>query len=216
MNNYLGLLYSLLYFAIIFFFALNIKTKNAEHPRLFFHIMSANWFFIAQYTIESKWIAMSVPAFLFLFHYINNRISFLPKLSSTSSYSRNGFLFTYLSMMILIYFTFDATDLRFVAGMGLLALGYGDGLASLLGMRFGKHHYTIFKGQKSIEGSLVMFISTIIVLSIYLNALAGINPFLSIVSIATLATLSEAISPYGLDNLFIPILSSLLYYIWMF
>lgn len=36
-------------------------------------------------------------------------------------------------------------------------MSYGDGFASLIGQRFGKHKYNLVGDIKSIEGSLAMF-----------------------------------------------------------
>lgn len=216
MNIYLSLLVSLLYFIAVFYVALKLKTKHTEYPRIFIHIMTANWYLIAQYFIADKLISLSIPALLYLFHIINNNTVLLPKIYSASENSRYGFLYTSLAMILLIYFTFDNQSSRLIAGVGILSLGYGDGLASYIGMKYGKHHFTIFKGSKSIEGSLAMFFSVILVLTLYLNVLNGISAFTVIFAVAFLSTLTEAISPYGLDNLFIPILASLLYYIWIF
>ncbi len=216
MNIYIGLLASILYFSLIFFIALNLKTKHVEYPRIFVHIMSANWYLIMQYFITDKLIALSIPILLYLFHQINNNTVLLPKIFSASESSRYGFLYTYLSMILLIFLTFDSASTQIIAGVGILTLGYGDGLASLIGMHFGKHHYTIFKGSKSLEGTFAMFVSTFAVLYLYLTILNGIESLNVVLAIATLATLTEAISPYGLDNLFIPVLSSLLYYIVLF
>lgn len=215
MSSYIGLLYSIIYFAIVFYLALKIKAKNPEYPRIFVHIMSANWWLIGQYFIDDKLVALSIPALLYVIHVINNNTVLLPKIYSSSESSRYGFLYTTLAMMLLIYFSFDTQSTRLVGGVGILTLGYGDGLASYIGMKFGKHHFTIFKGSKSIEGSLAMFISTVVVLFIYLAILNGISNLSCILAVALLATITEAISPYGLDNLFIPILSALLYFIWI-
>ncbi len=216
MNNLLGFFISILYFLGIFFIAIKLKTKNAEYPRLFIHIMSANWYILAQLIISDKLIALSIPALLYLFYLINNYMVLFPQISSASESSRFGFLYTYLAMMLLIYFTYDSSASQLIAGVGILCLGYGDGLASAIGMKFGKHQYTIFKGSKSVEGSLTMFFSVIIVLYLYLTLMNGIEALDCILALALLSTLTEAISPHGLDNLFIPILTALLYTIWIF
>ena len=216
MSNTLGFFISILYFLGVFFIALKINEKNTEVPRLFIHIMSANWYILAQIIISDKLVALSIPALLYLFHLINNYILIFPKIISSSKSSRFGSLYTYLAMMLLIYFTYDTAESQLIAGVGILSLGYGDAIASFVGMQFGKHQFTIFKGSKSIEGSISMFVSVILVLSFYLGTLNNISAFNCILAVALLSTITEAISPYGLDNLFIPILSSLLYAIWLF
>ncbi|MFB0560097.1 MAG: diacylglycerol/polyprenol kinase family protein [Candidatus Lokiarchaeia archaeon] len=47
-----------------------------------------------------------------------------------------------------------------IAAVGLFSMMYGDGLATIVGERWGKHKYTIRGCTRSIEGSLTVFIMT--------------------------------------------------------
>lgn len=47
-----------------------------------------------------------------------------------------------------------------IAAVGLFSLYYGDGLATVIGERWGKHKYTIRGCTRSIQGSLTMFVMT--------------------------------------------------------
>ncbi len=47
-----------------------------------------------------------------------------------------------------------------LAAVGLFAMYYGDGLATIVGQRWGKHKYTIRGCTRSIQGSLTVFIMT--------------------------------------------------------
>ncbi|MEM3525863.1 MAG: hypothetical protein QXV37_00480 [Candidatus Jordarchaeaceae archaeon] len=49
-----------------------------------------------------------------------------------------------------------------LAGVGLFAMYYGDGAATIIGMRWGKHKYTVGKCTRSVEGSLAVFLMTFI------------------------------------------------------
>jgi phytol kinase len=92
-------------------------------------------------------------------------------------------------------------------------MAYGDGVAAIIGQFFGKHPYTIFKGHKTLEGSFAMFITSMLVIGIYQLFVYQSFNWMHIGSLALVATLVEAISPHGIDNLFIPMLVSLLYFI---
>jgi len=96
------------------------------------------------------------------------------------------------------------------AAIGILVMTWGDGLAALIGQRFGRHPYKLWDMQKSWEGSgtmlLVSFIvSCTILLAVQGNlwqtwAIAGI--------VAIIATALEAFSKFGIDNLTVPLGSS--------
>lgn len=47
-----------------------------------------------------------------------------------------------------------------LAGVGLFAMYYGDGAATIIGMKLGKHKYTVGRCTRSVEGSLTVFLMT--------------------------------------------------------
>ncbi|MEM2889938.1 MAG: hypothetical protein QW358_01130, partial [Candidatus Hadarchaeum sp.] len=100
-----------------------------------------------------------------------------------------------------------------VVGVGILAMSYGDGFASIIGVRFGRHSFQIFRDKKSLEGSLAMFLSTMPMLLV--NATFYSLPItirlLTVLSLVCLvATIVEMLTPRGLDNLTVPIIASAL------
>ena len=95
----------------------------------------------------------------------------------------------------------------------VLILGLSDGFAGLIGKRYEKNVHMIYK-NKSVEGSLVFFFLTFIIL-IYLLNLNGtlewsIIPLILIISL--LITVAEIMFDRGWDNLFVPIVAGLLIY----
>lgn len=49
-----------------------------------------------------------------------------------------------------------------LAGVGLFAMYYGDGAATIIGTKWGKHKYTVGKCTRSVEGSLAVFLMTVL------------------------------------------------------
>ena len=95
-----------------------------------------------------------------------------------------------------------------------LILALSDGLAGLIGRRFGRRAYAI-TGPKTIEGSLAFFIITTFILSLFILDNPNINllHFLAIIIAALLITLAEGISGKGWDNLPVALLGGLSIYI---
>ena len=98
--------------------------------------------------------------------------------------------------------------------MGILVMGYGDGLAAIIGRKFGKtkirHRFT---GQKTIVGSAAMFVTSSIVIAIFsqrYNLGWTHSGCIKILGIAGCATALELFTPLGLDNLSVPIITALL------
>lgn len=84
---------------------------------------------------------------------------------------------------------------------GTLAMGLGDGTAALVGTRFGRHRI----GGKTLEGSFAMMILSFIIFIMFGDASISV----AVVS-ALLAAGVEAITPRGLDNITVPLVSALL------
>jgi dolichol kinase len=88
--------------------------------------------------------------------------------------------------------------------VAMTTLGWGDGVAPIIGYRYGRWKYKIFS-DKSIEGSLSMFIfgfaASLFFVWLILPSELNLNPILLL---AILATLFEASSPKEVDNVIIP------------
>jgi phytol kinase len=93
------------------------------------------------------------------------------------------------------------------AALGILVMTWGDGLAALIGQKFGKHPYQFGGSKKSWEGSFTMFLVSYAVSSLILLGVHG-NIWQSWavpLAVALAATALEAFSWYGIDNLTVPV-----------
>lgn len=93
------------------------------------------------------------------------------------------------------------------AVMGVLIMTWGDGLAALIGQRWGQHRYKLWGIQKSWEGSSVMLLVSGVVSSLILVSVYGAHwqVWLSALAVAVVATCLEAFSKLGIDNLTVPL-----------
>ena len=81
----------------------------------------------------------------------------------------------------------------------LLGMGYGDGLAALAGLKFGGMKLP-GSSKKTFTGSIVLFFVVLLVCIL----ITGKPLFLCIFT-ALAATLTEAYTPFGLDNITVPL-----------
>lgn len=111
---------------------------------------------------------------------------------------------------------------------GIMAMTFGDALASLLGERFGRQPYQIGRATKSVEGSVVMLLISWMAIFLTLVAFsygtfasrldssllgqaAGLAPanWRALLGLALLAAVfamcAEAVGSHGLDNLTVPV-----------
>lgn len=88
--------------------------------------------------------------------------------------------------------------------MAMAALGWGDGVAPIIGTRFGRMKYKILS-QKSVEGSASVFLASLAAgcFFVWLILPESFN-FTRIATLAFIATVAEGISPKELDNFIIP------------
>jgi phytol kinase len=121
-----------------------------------------------------------------------------------------GLVFYAISYTILAAFF---SNQPWLISAGIIPLAYGDAAASIVGLKWGKHQFNIC-AKKSIEGSIAMFSTCFLVLAAsfaffgYLYPLPLTNYLLASLGAAAVATLCEALTPRGLDNLAVPILSA--------
>jgi phytol kinase len=108
-----------------------------------------------------------------------------------------------------------------VAVAAVMAMTWGDGLASIVGQTYGRRHHSVAGHQRSWEGTLAMALATFVSVLAALVILPGsaLSPMSPTVSFAravvmalvagVIAPAAEAISPAGTDNLSVPLVTSL-------
>lgn len=101
--------------------------------------------------------------------------------------------------------------------MAILILAWADGLAAIVGSRFthsARHRYRIFGHTKTWIGSATFFAVSIGVLTIFSHVAAdGSGDGLGVLTVAGIAlalTFIEALLPYGLDNIAVPLVAVVL------
>ncbi len=126
-----------------------------------------------------------------------------------------GLVYYAITWTVLAYVFFDHRE---IIAMGILAMSYGDGLASLIGIKYGGRKYTVFKDTKSYVGSIAMFVCTflllIIALLFYSMNQSTVEYVAYLLCMAGVATVVEGITPLGLDNLSVPFVAAVMY--WFF
>lgn len=103
-------------------------------------------------------------------------------------------------------------------------MALADGMAALVGKKYGIYLFRVPGGVKSIEGSATFFLITLMIISLYIlmlktgefgeyaNLSLGYKTVFNVVLVSGIITASEAIVAYGLDNITIPLLASFLIY----
>ncbi|MDI9623592.1 MAG: SEC59/DGK1/VTE5 family protein [Methanothermobacter sp.] len=196
-NDILGLALVYGYVAILLLIA--DKFQNLNISRKFVHIMVGNIIFILP-VFKSWWVMTFLAAAPFiLLTFLISPYSPFKMEHKVSSYGHGlGLVYYSISWTLLALLFFDHP---WIIGIGIAAMSYGDGLASLIGEKYGRRKYNILGDVKSIEGSLAMFITLLITLPLILLYYLQPIKWLIIFVIAAVATIIEGITPRGLDNI---------------
>jgi phytol kinase len=131
------------------------------------------------------------------------------RLSAFESGNDLGTVYYSISLTLLLFFFFDN---GWIIQVAFLPLVFGDAFANIIGTRKGKTTWP--NSQKTIEGSvaggIASSLTVLVVLSFYL--LAGYFPgtmsliLMISLGVALLMPIVEVLSPFGLDNLTIPMI----------
>jgi len=198
-GDILGLILVYAYVILLLVISERVLKKHPNFSRKFLHIMVGNILFILPF-FQSRWVmALLAAAPFILLTFLISPYSPL-KIKDRISGSGHGLGLVYyaISWTVLALLFFDQP---WIIGVGIAAMSYGDGMASLIGMKYGRIKYNLTGDNKSLEGSLAMFFVLIVMLWVVLAYYAvPVNPMV-IVSVALVATILEGITPKGLDNI---------------
>ncbi|MBP3464434.1 MAG: diacylglycerol/polyprenol kinase family protein [Clostridia bacterium] len=211
MKNLVGIIISSVYIVLILVLSKLIAKKGEEASRKFIHILLSNVWIIYYFFIDSLAVACILPiAFTII-----NTISYKFKILKTMEREKNdGFGTIYYAISILIITVFTYLQKNPMLGMsGMLIMGYGDGMAAVVGKKIKSKEYEVGNAVKTIAGSITMFVISFFISSLVLNLLAVEYFFFKGLVIALVATALEAISIKGLDNITVPIVVTVLTYL---
>lgn len=183
---------------------------SSELPRKVVHIGAGNVILLAWWLQIPAWVGISASIIASIVALLSYYIPFLPGINSVGRKSLGTFFYA-VSIGILIAWFWPLQQFHYAA-IGILVMTWGDGLAGLMGQRFGKHPYEVWGMKKSWEGSVTMALVSYAVSFLILLAVQGNvwQTWLVSVAIALVATALEAFSKLGIDNLTVPLGSAAL------
>lgn len=205
-----------IYVAILLISTEKFLDKCPETSRKVLHIMVGNVAFILPIFVTKEIMAFVAAAPFILLTFLMSPHTPIKSLRGKTSAAGHGMGLVYytITWTILAYLFFDN---MVVIAIGIFAMSYGDGFASIIGLRFGKKKYSVFGENKSYVGSTAMFVFTyimMIVALLFYDIAITSRILMVLVIIALVAAVVEALTPKGLDNLSVPFACVLLY--WFF
>lgn len=190
---------------------------GSEGSRKLIHIGVCNWWFIAIYYFEDPLMVAIVPACFVVINYVSYKKNVFTAMERGSGKEDLGTVYYAISLLILALWTFYIHK-PIIGLLGILIMGYGDGFAAVVGKRWGNHPLP-FNKNKSWEGSFTVFVFAFIITMLIVNVSFGVIDFMQglLISmiIGIISAVIEAFTPYGFDNLTLPIGMSIVFYTLM-
>ena len=179
---------------------------KSEGIRKFIHIATSFLIFPVLYGIDQPMLRYVGPLFFVVFNAIAGYCGLGRIIGMDDEKRHLGLVIYPLSVAFLVFLFNEGYMSPQAASAGVMIMGLGDGMAAVVGTKWGKHKYKVFKvGVKSVEGTFSMFVASFLV--VYFLSPCGV---LVALFVALFSSLVENISPSGVDNATVPILSSLL------
>lgn len=198
-------------FILLIAWAVNrFANGEAEIVRKIVHIGTGNVILLAWWLDIPASVGITASILASAITLLSYRFAILPGINSVGRQSLGTFFYS-LSFGILIAWFWYLQQPQY-AVLGILIMTWGDGLAALIGQRFGKHKYKVSGAEKSWEGSLTMMLVSYLITNLILIGTQG-NTWQSwaiSLLVALIATALEAFSFLGIDNLTVPLGSAAL------
>ena len=161
MQEFTGILFSLLLVFVCFAVAYPVSRKNPEIARKIVHIGASHWYVIYAACFPSPVPALIGLAVVTVLVGILNVTGVFDKALGQSNKRRNWGLVWYpVSIFVMILLGRIGIGGTTALGVGLLGMGWGDGLAALIGMKYGKHKLNT---SKSLEGLAAFFVAVTVI-----------------------------------------------------
>ncbi|MHA1450843.1 MAG: diacylglycerol/polyprenol kinase family protein [Candidatus Hodarchaeales archaeon] len=190
----------------------NKEMATAYFTRKMIHVTAGTIYLLSWLFFSGEWFSPYIAVagagtFVLLFSLVGSGIikneKFVASMcrSGEASELLRGTLFYAIVMMIASMFFFYSP----VSIVLVMTLAFGDGLADVVGRKANRMKFKVF-AEKSVPGSAAMFffslISSLVVLAIFNYDLVEMWPLITLIILV--ATIVEAISPKEMDNLTIP------------
>ncbi len=209
-----------LYVVLIILFSGALRRTGIISPtisRKFLHAMIGNLPLIMPYFTDAIYPFLVASPFIvvtFLATPYSPLQNFLDRLGNLGELTEVGHStgpLMYAISYTLLAYLYGASP--YIVAAGIFPMAYGDSSAALIGMKYGSIKFRVLE-EKSVQGSMGMFMGSLVSLTLGMAYFSGIYGFtlgsqlVPIFAVSLVSTITEAVCPRGLDNIFVPILGA--------
>lgn len=208
--------------------ALGRRLRWPQHvTRKVIHIGAGMWVWGVLYFFDHWYYGIIPFATFIVLNYIFYRYQVFKQMDSAESSPGTVYFALSITLLFALFWRTGegAVDGVPIAAAAVMAMTWGDALAHLIGRRWGRRTYTLFGHTRSWEGTAAMAAFTLVAVFLTLWLLPGsplsptsrvlgpVSAAIMAAFVALSATLMEGVSPLGLDNLSVPLVSALALYL---
>ena len=221
MNDWLGFLISLVYIFSLIGLAEFLRRRRgygSDFTRKVIHIGVGMLAWALPFLFDEPWLFIVACVAFMIINLLDWRFGIFAAMSS-SSRSNLGTVYFPLAAAVVAYVYWESPPIMVAA---LMPLTWGDGLAPVIGKRFGKHTYQIRGTTRSIEGSVGFFFAALIATWLALWLIPGtpqIPPaeaLMPAIIVSFITAIVEALTIWGLDNLTVTATAMIILSLWFF
>lgn len=180
------------------------------------HIGVSHWWLLYMALMDSPLIGMIGPVSFIGINWISYKAHVFKAMEDPEPKGNLGTIYFPVSLLVLVGLAAFGVVERWEAGVGVMVLGWGDGLAAIVGKRFGRTEYRLFNQTKTIPGTIALILaSSAVTLFLSLVFSPGLDAWTLLLrsgSVGLFAALVELTTPRGFDNITIPILTALFFH----
>jgi len=219
-RDLLGLILSYVYaFSLLLIVEVIRRRRNypVDFTRKLVHIGAGMWIWGILLLFDNWWFAIIPTGTFIILNALFLRFHIFSAMDPQEGATPGTVYFAFSCTLLLTIFHAGweqgfPRGYEYYAMAGIMAMTWGDAFSAIIGKRFGRHTYSVPGGSKSykrtLEGSLAGFVFTFVAVAITLAILSPLSlPLILLAALiaAVVGTLLEAISPWGTDNLTVPI-----------
>jgi phytol kinase len=221
MNNFIGLIIAFTYIFAVIGLAEALRRwrgYGTGFTRKVIHIGVGMLSWLVPFLFDSPWPFVLACLVFVVINLLDYRYGFFSAMAS-SDRSNLGTVYFPLAAAVVALIFWDTPPLMVAA---LMPLTWGDGLAPVVGRAYGRNAYTVFGHTRTLQGSAAFFVMGGFFTWLALWVIPGppdIAPLEAILptTVVLLATtVTEAISPWGLDNLTVTAVAIIILSFWPF
>lgn len=213
-SQVIGLLLSYLFLGaiiVVSVLAQKVAKVSNDTTRKIIHIGVGNWILFAFTLFQTPFYLVFVPATFVIINFLSYKFSLIKSMEQEES--SLGTVWYAVSLLVLVLVGYY-TGQKELAIAGILVMAYGDGLAAVIGRKFGKNKQFPCFLNKSVPGFIAMVVISFVVIWATLLFCTGQHYFWVSLFVAVCAGFIELSGSFGFDNLVVPLGTAFL--LWIF